>query len=154
MACLYLAEDTQSGERVALKVLSDKHKADAGMLTRLKIEAKAGKKLDHSGIIRTFGINRTDDVFGEVFYLVMEYVEGINLEELINLKGPIPWQQASDFIRQAAAGLQHAHSAGLIHRDVKPGNLLVDAQGDCQRFSILGWRCSIRMKTPTSFRWP
>jgi serine/threonine protein kinase len=129
MACLYLAEDTQSGDRVALKVLSDKHKADAGMLTRLKIEAKAGKKLDHSGIIHTFGINRTDDVFGEVFYLVMEYVEGINLEELVNLKGPIHWEQASDFIRQAAAALQHAHSAGLIHRDVKPGNLLVDACG-------------------------
>lgn len=136
MACLYLAEDTQSGERVALKVLSDKHKTDAGMLTRLKIEAKAGKKLDHSGIIRTFGINRTDDVFGEVFYLVMEYVEGINLEELINLKGPIPWQQASDFIRQAAAGLQHAHSAGLVHRDVKPGNLLVDARGVVKIFDF------------------
>ena len=136
MACLYLAEDTQTGERVALKVLSDKHKADAGMLTRLKIEAKAGKKLNHSGIIRTFGINRTDDVFGEIFYLVMEYVQGINLEELINLKGPIPWQQASDFIRQAAAGLQHAHAAGLIHRDVKPGNLLVDAQGTVKIFDF------------------
>ena len=136
MACLYLAEDTETGKRVALKVLSDKHKTDAGMLTRLKIEAKAGNKLDHSGIIRTFGINRTDDVFGEVFYLVMEYVEGINLEEFINLKGPVPWQQASDFIRQAAAGMQHAHAAGLIHRDIKPGNLLVDAQGTVKIFDF------------------
>ena len=136
MACLYLAEDTHSGAQVALKVLSDKHKSDAGMLTRLKIEAKAGTKLNHSGIIRTFGINRTEDVFGEVLYLVMEYVEGVNLEELINLKGPIPWQQASDFIRQAAAGLQHAHSAGLIHRDVKPGNLLVDARGTVKIFDF------------------
>lgn len=129
MACLYLAEDMQSGDRVALKVLSDKHKTDAGMLTRLKIEARAGKKLKHSGIIRTFGIFRTDDVYGEVYYLVMEYVEGINLEELINLKGPIPWPQAADFVWQAAAGFAHAHAAGLVHRDVKPGNLLVDREG-------------------------
>ena len=119
-----------------LKVLSDKNKSDAGMLTRLKIEAKAGRKLDHSGIIRTYGINRTDDVFGEVFYLVMEYVEGINLEELINIKGPIPWREASDFMRQAAAGLQHAHAAGLIHRDVKPGNLLVDKAGVVKIFDF------------------
>ena len=105
MACLYLAEDMRTSERVALKVLSDKHKSDAGMLTRLKIEARAGKKLNHSGIIRTYGIYRTDDVYGEIYYLVMEYVQGINLEELINLKGPIPWPQACDFARQAAAGL-------------------------------------------------
>jgi len=129
MACLYLAQDTETGERVALKVLADVYKDDAAMLTRLKIEARAGKRLSHAGIIRTFGIHQTDDVYGEVLYLVMEYVEGINLEELINLKGPIPVAQACDFIRQAAAGLQHAHAAGLIHRDVKPGNLLVDAQG-------------------------
>lgn len=129
MACLYLAEDMQSGEYVALKVLSDKHKDDAGMLARLKIEACAGNRLRHSGIIRTFGVHRTDDVFGEVWYLVMEYVEGVNLEELINLSGPIPAAQACDFIRQAAAGLQHAHSVGLVHRDVKPANVLVDHQG-------------------------
>jgi serine/threonine-protein kinase len=129
MACLYLAEDMQSAERVALKVLSDKHKDDAGMLTRLKIEARAGNRLKHSGIIHTFGIHRTDDVFGEAWYLVMEYVEGINLEELINLSGPIPAAQACDFTWQAAAALQHAHSLGIIHRDVKPGNLLVDARG-------------------------
>jgi eukaryotic-like serine/threonine-protein kinase len=129
MACLYLAEDIDSGERVALKVLADIFKDDAAMLTRLKIEARAGGQLNHPGIIRTFGVHQTDDVYGDVWYLVMEYVEGINLEELINLKGPMPVAQASDFVRQAAAGLQHAHTAGLVHRDVKPGNLLVDAQG-------------------------
>jgi serine/threonine protein kinase len=99
------------------------------MLARLKLEARAGKMLRHSSIVHTFGIRGTDDVFGEAFYLVMEYVEGINVEELINLKGPVRWQQAADFIRQAAAGLHHAHGHGMVHRDVKPGNLLVDAQG-------------------------
>ncbi len=129
MACLYLAEDMQSGERVALKVLSDTYKSDAAMLTRLKIENRAGNRLSHSGIMRTYGVHHTDDIFGEVWYLVMEYVEGINLEELINLHGPIPVAQACDFIWQAAAGLHYAHSAGLIHRDVKAGNLLVDRKG-------------------------
>ncbi|MFN0054370.1 MAG: protein kinase domain-containing protein [Planctomycetales bacterium] len=129
MACLYLVEDRKSRQKFALKVLSEKHQSDAGMLARLKLEARAGKKLKHSSIVRTYGIHRTDDVFGEVFYLVMEYVEGVNLEELINLQGPVPWAQAADFIREAAAGLQHAHNNGMVHRDVKPGNLLVDAQG-------------------------
>lgn len=129
MACLYLALDTRTDEEVALKVLSDKHKSDAGMLARLKLEARAGQKLRHSSIIRTHAIHGTDDVFGEAHYLVMEYVEGINLEELINLRGAVPWQQAADFIRQAAAGLHHAHINGTVHRDVKPGNLLVDAEG-------------------------
>jgi serine/threonine-protein kinase len=129
MACLYLALDLRSGQQVALKVMSDRHKTDAGMLARLKLEARAGRKLDHSSLIHTYGIHRTDDVFGEAHYLVMEYVEGINLEELINLRGPVPWPQAADFARQSAAGLHHAHTNGMVHRDVKPGNLLVDAEG-------------------------
>jgi serine/threonine protein kinase len=129
MSCLYLAEDLENGQQVALKVLSDLHKDDAAMLTRLKIEARAGSRLRHPGIIRTFGVHRTDDVFGEAWYLVMEYVEGINLEELINLQGPIPVAQACDFVWQAAAALEHAHTAGLVHRDVKPGNVLVDHSG-------------------------
>lgn len=129
MACLYLAEDMQSGQRVAIKVLYDRHKNDAGMLARLKLEALAGKRLRHASIIRTLEINLTDDVFGEVYYLVMEFVEGINLEELINLKGPLHWRQAADFARQAAACLHHAHASGMVHRDVKPGNLLVDRAG-------------------------
>lgn len=132
MACLYLAEDTRNRQQIALKVLADKHKADAGMLARLKLEARAGQKLRHAGIVRTFALGITDDVFGDAHYLVMEYVRGVNLEELINLKGPVPWRQAADFMRQTALGLHHAHASGMVHRDVKPGNLIVDAQGNAK----------------------
>ncbi|MBS0266379.1 MAG: protein kinase [Planctomycetes bacterium] len=136
MARIYMAENRQTGERVALKVISDQHKADAGMLTRLKIEAHAGKKIQHPAVIRTIEIRKTDDVFGEIHYLVMEFVAGINLEELINLEGPIPWSQAADFAKQAAEGLQFAHAAGLVHRDVKPGNILVNSQGEIKVFDF------------------
>jgi serine/threonine protein kinase len=136
MARIYMAENRETGQRVALKVISDQHKADAGMMTRLKIEAHAGKRIQHPSVIRTFEIRKTDDVFGDAYYLVMEYVCGINLEELINLKGRIPWAQAADFAKQAAEGLQFAHSAGLVHRDVKPGNVLVDNQGAIKVFDF------------------
>jgi serine/threonine-protein kinase len=129
MGCLYLASDRQTGNKVALKVLSDKNKSDPGMTTRLALEALAGRKLSHPGIVRTYGMRRAEDVFGEVPYLVMEFVEGINLEELINLHGPISWPAACDIALQAARALDHAHSQGLVHRDVKPGNLLIDRKG-------------------------
>lgn len=130
MSFMYLALDQTTGVRVALKVVSEKHRADPGMLTRLKLEARAGQKLSHPNIIRTFGIRKYEDVFGEIPYLVMEFVEGINLEELLQMRGRVPWRQACDFGRQAADGLRASHRAGIIHRDVKPGNLLVDRQGE------------------------
>src|SRR5437667_207401 len=63
--------------------------------------------------------------FQGVHFLAMEYIEGINLAQLVQQQGPLPIPQACDFIRQAAQGLQHAHEAGLVHRDIKPSNLLV-----------------------------
>ncbi|MBI5759324.1 MAG: protein kinase [Planctomycetales bacterium] len=129
MASLYLAEEVSSGRKVAVKVPSEKHKFDPGMLARFKLEAHAGKVLRHPNIVHTERLSRLEDVFGVTKYLVMEFVEAINLEELIDDQGPIPWPRACDLIRQAAAGLQHAHAAGFVHRDVKPSNLLVDRGG-------------------------
>jgi len=127
MGWLYLAEHTETRKKVALKVLSKNNGDDAGMKARFVLEARAGKRLGHPNIVQTFDLGETDD---RLSYLAMDFVEGVNLMELIGLHGPIAWKQACGFMRQAALGLSHAHEQGLVHRDVKPGNLLVDAQGE------------------------
>jgi serine/threonine protein kinase len=128
MGRIYTAEDQQTGRVVALKVLTERHEVDQGMLTRLKLEAEAGARLDHPNVVRTFEHGDT----GAVFYMVMEFVRGISLYEVVRVFGALPWRQACDVIGQAAAGLHHAHTRGLVHRDVKPANLLVDAEGNAK----------------------
>ncbi len=125
MGWLYIAEHRKNGQRFALKVLSEKHEHDPGMLARFRLEANAGARLNHPNIVRTYQVQQT----GHVSYVVMEFVEGINLHELNVLKGPRSWAQACDMICQGAEGLQHAHDLGLVHRDIKPSNLVVDHAG-------------------------
>jgi eukaryotic-like serine/threonine-protein kinase len=132
MATLYLAEEKETRRKVALKVLSENHKSDPSMLARLKLEALAGKRLKHPNIVHTEQLGYAEDVFGETCYVVMEFIEGINLEELVNLRGRLPWAQACELIRQTALGLQHAHEQGLVHRDIKAANLLIDHDGNAR----------------------
>ena len=127
MGYVYVAEDQNDGRRCAVKVLAEDLKNDAGLLARLRLEARAGLMLDHPNIVRTYKLGDAKVV--GIPYLVMEYVEGISLPELVIKHGPCPWPQACDFIRQAAEGLAHAHEAGLVHRDIKPANLLIDRAG-------------------------
>ncbi len=129
MGWLYLSTDIESGNQVAVKMLPKRLEGDSGMAARFRLEARAGMTLNHPNIVRTFEYQRTDGVYGDVYYVVMEVVRGINVEELVTQNGPVPWPLACDLIRQAAAGLQHAHENGTIHRDVKPANLLVDISG-------------------------
>ncbi len=129
MGWLYLATDVDSGNQVAVKMLPKRLEGDPGMVARFELEAKAGLLLNHPNIVRTFEHKRTEGVYGDVYYVVMEVVQGISLEELIVRNGPLPWPSACELIRQTAAGLQHAHDNGTIHRDIKPANLLVDTNG-------------------------
>ncbi len=71
----------------------------------------------------------------------MEYVDGADLQTMVKKKGPLPFADVADYIAQAARGLQHAHDMGLIHRDVKPANVLVNSQGKV-KCSTLDWLCS------------
>ena len=86
-------------------------------------------RLSHPNIVRTYALRQAEDIYGPIYYVVMELVRGINLYELLVLKRKLDWHQACDFILQTAEGLRYAHSQGLIHRDIKPENLLISADG-------------------------
>jgi serine/threonine protein kinase len=125
MGLVYLAEHKHLRRRVALKVLPRSRINDSSSLERFYREGKAVAALDHPNIVRAYDIDQE----GDLHFLVMEYVEGINLQDLIRDRGPLEPGRAAYYIMQAALGLQHAFSTGLIHRDIKPGNLLVDKTG-------------------------
>ncbi|MDB5388637.1 MAG: pknB 10 [Planctomycetaceae bacterium] len=134
MGWVYIAEPRDGKgdprQRFAIKVLSDRIKHDPGIRARFELESRAGLQLNHSNIVRTLKYGQTNDLYGEVPFMVMEYVEGINLQDLMRLRqGPLPWPEAAECIRQAAAGLQHAHENGMVHRDIKPTNLLITKDG-------------------------
>jgi serine/threonine-protein kinase len=133
MGAVYIAETPDHENKVAIKVLSAEHALDNGMLARLKLEAAAGMKLRHPGIIHTHALAST----GAVHYLVMDLVRGISLHELVALRGPMHFSAACDVGVQACEALMAAHRAGIIHRDLKPANFLIDADG-CVRILDFG----------------
>jgi eukaryotic-like serine/threonine-protein kinase len=125
MSAVYLAEHIVMRRRVAIKVLPLGRLDDSSYLRRFHREARAVAALDHPNIVRAFDVDHD----GETHYLVMEYVPGRDLKRIVEQDGPLPPDKAADYIRQAAEGLAHAHAAGLVHRDMKPANLLVDHRG-------------------------
>lgn len=130
MGYLYRAEELPTGWEVALKVLADRFRFDKGRLTRFQLEAEAGLKLCHPNILRTRAIHRTEDIYGVIHYMVLELVKGVSLRELLEVRRrTLYWRQSCDVICQAAMGLHYAHQMGLIHRDVKPENLLIRTDG-------------------------
>jgi serine/threonine protein kinase len=106
---------------IALKIIPKERVSDPIAVGRFYREVRAVAKLSHPNIVTAFEVNQD----GEMNFLAMEYVDGIDLAKLIQQSGPLPIPRACDYIRQAATGLQHAHERGLIHRDIKPGNLIV-----------------------------
>lgn len=127
MSQVYLAEHTLMHQQRAIKVLP-KHKVnDSSYLERFRLEAQATAALDHKNIVRAYDIDNEDDNH----YLVMEFVPGKDLSQVVRERGAnfLDYELVADYIIQAAEGLQHAHEQHLIHRDVKPANLLVDDRG-------------------------
>ena len=126
MSHVYLARHKLIGRQVALKVLPPGKVKDAGYLDRFLREARAAAQLDHPNIVRAYDV----DCHEKLHFIVMEYVEGLDLHKKVKRGGPLAFQEAANFVAQAARGLHHAHMSKLIHRDVKPSNLLVTGEGD------------------------
>ena len=127
MSSVYLAEHLLMHRRVAIKVLPKTRGADteSSYLARFHREAQAIAALDHVNIVRAYDIDNE----GDTHYLVMEYIDGLDLNIIVRDSGTLDYITAARYIKQAARGLHYAHSVGLIHRDVKPANLLVDSEG-------------------------
>ncbi len=125
MGLVYLAEHTSLPRRVAVKLLRTDLAGKSGIVERFQREGRTASALDHPNIVRIYDLCHGD----EGHFLVMEYVEGRSLEDLVREKGPLSVRQAVDYCLQVASALQHAHERGVVHRDIKPANLLLVAGG-------------------------
>ena len=125
MGQVFLAEHGSLRRRAAIKVLPPDLAGNEFAKERFLREARAAAQLDHPNLVRAFDVCTE----GEVIYLVMEYVEGISLHDLVTRFGPLDPARVGYYLWQVAAGLASVHAAGLVHRDVKPANLMVDRTG-------------------------
>ncbi|NCX98673.1 MAG: serine/threonine protein kinase, partial [Planctomycetia bacterium] len=125
MSSVYLAENTTLRKQVAIKVLPIKRVEQSSFLARFEREAQAAFGLGHQNIARAFDL----DTAGSVHFIVMEYIDGIDLHAKVKQDGPLEIRDAVDYLRQAAIGLHYAHGEGLVHRDIKPANLILDRKG-------------------------
>ncbi|MBX5474385.1 MAG: Stk1 family PASTA domain-containing Ser/Thr kinase, partial [Thermoleophilia bacterium] len=125
MANVYLAEDQELGRRVAIKILNDRHANDDQFVERFRREAKNAAALSHPNIVSIYDRGEAEGTY----YIAMEYLDGRSLKELIVSRGPAPVHVAVEYARQILSALRFAHRHGIVHRDIKPHNVLVDAEG-------------------------
>ena len=121
MAIVYEATDLRTGQSVALKMLKESISDNTQALRRFINESKAVAMMDHANIVKILDVS----VKTEHKFIVMEYIKGITLRDYMNKKGKLSWQEASAFITQILQALDHAHMRGVIHRDIKPQNIMI-----------------------------
>lgn len=122
---VFKARHRQMERLAALKVLHKEALSDAEIQARFQREIKVISQLDHPNVVHAYEAGR----FGNNIFLALEFVEGVNLWQLVRKQGPLPAALAADYTRQAALGLQHIHERGLVHRDIKPSNLVLTQAG-------------------------
>lgn len=125
MGRVYLGYDPMLDRRVAIKVLAPHLVWETSFVERFLREARSAARLKHANIVTIYDVGQT----GDWYYIVMEYLEGYTLAQLIYRRGPLSSKQALPILRQVAAALDYAHGQGLVHRDVKPSNIVVNQAG-------------------------
>lgn len=121
MANVYLGIDMQTGVNVAVKILKPEFSSDEDFIRRFDAEAKSVASLNHANIVKVYGVGHE----GNFRYIVQEYIEGITVKDLINQNGHLDWRHAVPIIIQIGLALDYAHQNGIVHRDIKPQNILI-----------------------------
>lgn len=124
MAVVYKAQDQRLNRSVAVKILKSELAEDADFRRRFRDESQAVAMLSHPNIVSVYDVSR-----GETEYIVMELIDGITLKQYMERRGKLNWREALHFITQIMRGLSHAHSRGIIHRDIKPQNVMILRDG-------------------------
>jgi beta-lactam-binding protein with PASTA domain/tRNA A-37 threonylcarbamoyl transferase component Bud32 len=125
MGEVFRAHDAVLAREVAVKVLHRSLSSDQGFVERFRREARAAATLNHPNIVAVYDWGAVDGIY----YMVMEYVRGRSVRELLNAGGRLAPAQAADILRQTLAALEHAHAKGIVHRDLKPENILITTDG-------------------------
>ncbi|HCJ40738.1 MAG TPA: Stk1 family PASTA domain-containing Ser/Thr kinase [Ruminococcus sp.] len=125
MADVYKAQDVMENRPVAVKILKPEFSGNEEFLRRFRNESKAIAVFSHPNIVKIYDVGFTD----EIQFIVMEYIDGITLKEFIEQQGVLKWKDALHFITQILRALQHAHDKGIVHRDIKPQNIMLFTDG-------------------------
>ena len=125
MGSVFRGVDLMLDREVAIKMLRRELARDPEIVSRFRFEAKTLAKLSHPNVTTLYSFFRQ----GDDFFMAMEYVCGSTLDQMIMEKGAMPWEQAITLFCQALEGIDHAHSLGIVHRDIKPGNIMRTANG-------------------------
>lgn len=127
MATVYKAKDHVLNRLVAVKVLKDEFTTDTEFIKRFNTEAQAAASLSHPNIVSIYDVGHEDE--NNLYYIVMELVQGKTLKEIINSEGVLSWKWAVNIAMQIASALELAHKNGIVHRDIKPHNIIITEDG-------------------------
>ena len=145
MGTVFLARDANTDRMVALKLLPISSTFNPTLIQRFRSEAMSASKLEHENIVRVYEADEIDDFL----YIALEFIDGTDVDRLIQQRERIPVKRASEIIRQVSAALQHAHEQNIIHRDIKPSNLMIRKDGQV-KVTDLGLARSVDESLDTS----
>ncbi len=126
MAIVYKARDIKLDRDVTLKIMREEFVTDDDFINRFNVEAKAAAKLTHQNIVNVYDVGK----FGDIYFIVMEYIEGVTLKDIIRKKGAFTNEEILGVSIQIAQALEVAHRNNIVHRDIKPQNILINSKGD------------------------